>query len=399
MQNESGITERNADDSDVEYHHCKSALQYVLEKNKQLVFVFDEFDSVRGYDIPSLVLDCLRDLTTNPFHHASAIYITRSTLKMIEDECGARDISDLTGVCTRIAVAPFTPDALAQLWQHRCCRYGWNATDADQEDLFRLTGGHPYLASLILFYGWATKSLAKGIKQAEPLMWEYYHRLIAHLPNDELEELISLLEDRSKRVMAASPSAGLKRAAARSALAQCGLARWDDASQGYVLLSAHLSEFCRDFLSRHPIEEGRSVPRKRFAVAVSFPGSIRERVESVVKILAQQLTPERVLYDRYYSAEFARPDLDTYLQRLYHDEAELVVVFLCSDYQQREWCGLEWRAIRDLIKQRRTDIMLLRVDSGPVDGVFGIDGYIDIAKVSAAEVASLVLKRVVPSAF
>jgi hypothetical protein len=100
-----------------------------------------------------------------------------------------------------------------------------------------------------------------------------------------------------------------------------------------------------------------------------------------------------VLYDRYHEAEFARPNLDVYLQGLYHDETELNVVFLCHEYAQKEWCGLEWRAIRDLIKHRRDEIMLLRFDDATVSGVFSIDGYIDIKTRQDQEVAALILER------
>ena len=63
--------------------------------------------------------------------------------------------------------------------------------------------------------------------------------------------------------------------------------------------------------------------RKRFRVALSFPGEHRTFVAQVARSLARQLGKERVFYDRYFEAELARSDLDTYLQRLYHDEAEL----------------------------------------------------------------------------
>jgi len=54
---------------------------------------------------------------------------------------------------------------------------------------------------------------------------------------------------------------------------------------------------------------------------------------------------------------------------------------------------LEWRAIRDLIKQRRTGIMLLRLDNAHVTGVFSIDGCIDIRDWSDDEVAAAILQR------
>jgi hypothetical protein len=135
------------------------------------------------------------------------------------------------------------------------------------------------------------------------------------------------------------------------------------------------------------------MPLKRFAVALSFPGEWRARVEAIAATLAKRVGRDRILYDRYHEAEFARPNLDLHLPALYHDETELNVVFLCKEYGEKEWCGLEWRAIRDLIKQRREDIMLLRFDDATVQGVYGIDGYIDIKDRTTQDVATRILER------
>jgi hypothetical protein len=75
---------------------------------------------------------------------------------------------------------------------------------------------------------------------------------------------------------------------------------------------------------------------KRFSIALSFPGEHRAFVEDIASHLAQHVGRDRVLYDRFYEAEFARLDLDTYLQRLYHDESELIAVFLCAEYERKE---------------------------------------------------------------
>jgi tetratricopeptide (TPR) repeat protein len=117
-------------------------------------------------------------------------------------------------------------------------------------------------------------------------------------------------------------------------------------------------------------------------------------VSAVAGHLAAEIGRERVLYDKFYEAEFAQPNLDTILQRLYHEESELVVVFLSSDYESKEWPGLEWRAIRDLIKKRQApSIMLIRLDDAEISGVFSIDGYVSAKGRSPADLATLILER------
>lgn len=133
---------------------------------------------------------------------------------------------------------------------------------------------------------------------------------------------------------------------------------------------------------------------KRFLVALSFPGDHRQFVASVAEQLSARLGQGRILYDKYYEAEFARPNLDTHLQRLYHDESLLVVVFLCSDYERKEWPGLEWRAIRDLLKRKQDlSIMLVRMDNSDVSGVFSIDGYVSAEGREPVQIADLILQR------
>lgn len=134
--------------------------------------------------------------------------------------------------------------------------------------------------------------------------------------------------------------------------------------------------------------------KHRFKIAFSFPGEIRSLVEPVANILEQELGRESVFYDKFHEAELARLNLDVYLQKIYHDESDIIAVFLCSDYEKKEWCGLEWRAIRDLIKKRRDeDIMFFRTDTSNTPGLFSIDGYIDAMGRSPDQLASLIMSR------
>lgn len=133
---------------------------------------------------------------------------------------------------------------------------------------------------------------------------------------------------------------------------------------------------------------------RQFRVALSFPGEHRSLVCAVADHLKSELGSNSVFYDNDYVAELARPNLDLLLQRIYHDNSDLIAVFLCGDYVAKEWCGLEWRAIRDIIKQRRdATVMLLRLDQAEVPGLFSIDGHIDITTWSPAQIAEAIVKR------
>lgn len=133
---------------------------------------------------------------------------------------------------------------------------------------------------------------------------------------------------------------------------------------------------------------------RRFAIAFSFPGLHRDKVRSIANTLSEQVGRSRLLFDEFHKPEFSRPNLDLHLQQLYLRESSLVVVFLCEAYNANEWCGLEWRAIRSMIKEGRdSELMLVRLDNGYVDGIFGIDGFIDAQKTPLVEVAYLIQER------
>lgn len=135
-------------------------------------------------------------------------------------------------------------------------------------------------------------------------------------------------------------------------------------------------------------------PQKRFSIALTFPGERRKFVRQVALHISGHVGRERVLYDEFYEAEFARPDLDTHLQSLYHHEAELIAVLLCVEYERKEWCGLEWRVVRELIKQRQAPkIMLLRFDDTDIPGLFSIDGSVWIEDRTPQQVGDLILER------
>jgi hypothetical protein len=132
----------------------------------------------------------------------------------------------------------------------------------------------------------------------------------------------------------------------------------------------------------------------QFDIALSFPGSVRARVELVAGLLTRSLGANRVFYDRAFTALLARPNLDVVLQDVYRNRSRLLIVFIGGAYQARDWCGVEWRAIRDIIKTREDGrVMLVRIDDAHVDGIFSIDGYVDLRTTTDEELALLVLER------
>ncbi len=137
------------------------------------------------------------------------------------------------------------------------------------------------------------------------------------------------------------------------------------------------------------------IEKKKFKVALSFPGEKREYVSAVATALKENLGNDKVFYDYDYLAQLARPNLDLLLQKIYRHSSELIAIFLCKEYDEKEWCALEWRAIREIIKTRNDKtVMFLRFDNANVKGVFSIDGYIDLSLLEPKDAAELIIQRI-----
>jgi hypothetical protein len=133
---------------------------------------------------------------------------------------------------------------------------------------------------------------------------------------------------------------------------------------------------------------------KRFRVAFSFASEKREFVANVASILSNHFGEAAILYDKYHEAEFARRDLGLYLPDLYHEHSDLIVVVLSPDYEDREWCGLEWAATFDLLKQRKDDyVMLCRFNGANVKGLFSTSGFVELDSKTPDQAAELILQR------
>src|SRR5688572_22409842 len=123
----------------------------------------------------------------------------------------------------------------------------------------------------------------------------------------------------------------------------------------------------------------RTTGTRRFRIAFSFAGEKRDFVAQVARILADKFGEEAILYDKFHKAEFSKADLGFDLPKLYHDETDLIVAVFCPDYSKKEWCGLEWRAIFDLIKKDRSnDVMLTRFGHVEGEGLYSLAGYTDL---------------------
>lgn len=133
---------------------------------------------------------------------------------------------------------------------------------------------------------------------------------------------------------------------------------------------------------------------KRFRIAFSFAGEKRDFVAATAQILAQQFGEEKILYDKFHEAEFADANLAFNLPELYKNETDLIVAIFSRDYEQKEWCGFEWRVVFSLIKENQSKRTLLsRFELMDGKGLFGLAGFIDLDDKTPQQFAILILQR------
>ncbi len=133
---------------------------------------------------------------------------------------------------------------------------------------------------------------------------------------------------------------------------------------------------------------------KRFRIALSFAGEVRDYVAGVAELLAAKFGRDAILYDKYHQAEFARWNLGMYLPKLYGEESELIVPVLCPAYDTKRWTGWEWAHIYGLFT--RADghrVMPCRFQLATVEGIAPTSGYIDLDNLTPRETATLILER------
>ncbi len=133
---------------------------------------------------------------------------------------------------------------------------------------------------------------------------------------------------------------------------------------------------------------------RRFRIAFSFAGEKRKFVEKVAAILAEQFGQDKILYDEYHEAEFARYDLGIRLPVLYGEQSDLIVPVLCPNYDEKRWTGWEWVHIYGLLTERDGQrVMPCRFDYATAGGLSPTAGFIELDRKQPHQLATLILER------
>src|SRR5258706_168722 len=147
-----------------------------------------------------------------------------------------------------------------------------------------------------------------------------------------------------------------------------------------------------------PMSDTDSSKRRRFAIALSFPGERREYVEQVANALLPAFGGEkgksRIFYDDWHESKIIGYASNRKLQNIYATDSDLIVPFYCQDYRKKKWCGVELRAIEQLLFDEDYDRVLpLRFAHVDIPGSFRTDIFPIVSERPAEDVAALILDR------
>jgi hypothetical protein len=136
----------------------------------------------------------------------------------------------------------------------------------------------------------------------------------------------------------------------------------------------------------------------RFAVAFSLAGEQRQLVLPIAQEVEAILGTSTVFYDSWYEHWIAGSDADLLLQKLYGEQAELVVMCVSGAYGDKPWTRTEHRAMRARLMQmtsndERHRVLPLRVGDGEVEGLLFTDIVPDLRRKTAQEAAELIVAR------
>ncbi len=130
-----------------------------------------------------------------------------------------------------------------------------------------------------------------------------------------------------------------------------------------------------------------------FCVALSFADEQCVYVEEVARALEEKLGKGTVFYYKDYISRTTVLNMDVLLQKVYEYQSDLVVVFLSREYQEKDWCKVEWQAVRARSFRDEQAIILCRFDTARVDGVPKVHGVHDCGKCSSQLITKYILER------
>lgn len=129
-----------------------------------------------------------------------------------------------------------------------------------------------------------------------------------------------------------------------------------------------------------------------YEVALSFAGEQREYVEKVA--LTLQSRGISVFYDEFEKVRLWGKNQGEEFQRIYEQDAGLVVMFISQAYVEKAWPRHERRsALNRAIQESKEYVLPVRFDDTEVPGLIGDVAYLKAEDYSPSELAAMVAEK------
>jgi hypothetical protein len=131
----------------------------------------------------------------------------------------------------------------------------------------------------------------------------------------------------------------------------------------------------------------------RFDVAISFAGPERPFAERLAeKIRDAGFT---VFYDAFYPEDLWGKDLPVFFGEIYRKAARYCVIFVSSEYVERQWTNHERQhaQARALEERGREYILPIKVDDSDLSGMPPTIGYVSLQETDIDGIAEILLKK------
>ena len=219
---------------------CRDGLEELRGLGGLVYLRVEEFDAARRYDQAATVISCLRELLYKPQRYGlCAVIESRRTLRSIEKQ--VRDVSILDGICEKEFLRPLERSGLEEMVA-RC--ETWIPSEVDIDLLWDSTGGHPWLAEMILCRAWDTSSMHLGFESSVCDIFSHYEHLRDLLTEEKLfEQLIQI---------AVGPNWSIRPGAAEL-LCRYGILHKDTATGAYIGWSQHFQAYLERCTRETPI--------------------------------------------------------------------------------------------------------------------------------------------------
>lgn len=154
------------------YRVCRRILKALRNAGARILWVIDEFDKVVYLPECRETVLRFRELI---YHYeaygTSALIISRRTIEHLEERLNG--VSNLRGVLAHVTfLRTLDMQGMNEIVDR--CLPDWELSQTERDELWALTGGHPFLTELVLYYGWSMRSIYIGAQRSRLQILQYY---------------------------------------------------------------------------------------------------------------------------------------------------------------------------------------------------------------------------------